>query len=627
MLLKQLREAYPQHVFVNLANNLAPALHALALQLGVASQLKEILSLLSATQPYALQVQGLRDICALIFSALNNHGQLLFIRAETEATVAGIVLRDGEGPVSIIQWLEPLLGTLDIPFVLACSSPPRQLTYHELQPPNRVEARRYLRERLPELPPETLEILLNRAGNHYGELSRIALLELCRSSSDDASLLGSDLRDLKSDPRLGPFARILNVLTPEADPKVDPELLELLLEEPLSALSQAERSLLASVDEPEFRETLNAIVSATSAAPSKSQQTRNEPSLETLHERALSFYTSRDNDFRVLYHAHGAGALGVLTQKLIAQPTQLTLMPGLWPDAGTWPQTSREQLAIAVVKHHTSLGDYSHSDCAEALALLSASTTEQTRDWAQVKCAEAEVDAGQFAQAEARIDTLSDLSGEALAESLLVHAALLRWRGNYEEARASVLQVLELPISTALEDRTQLWRGLVAKDAGDFVEARRGLQAVKHTPFLLSRARYQEGDILLRLGEPEAGEVLLKSALSLFNTASKPAVAQEEAHVRARLATAQRRMGKLDEAAQQFQRALSTAPAGFSRARVASEASMLESARAAPWAALKLASEAEHYFKDASERQEEALYRWRRTRYRLGSGLPRVANR
>ena len=403
VLLKQLREAYPQHVFVNLANNLAPALHALALQLGVASQLKEILSLLSATQPYALQVQGLRDICALIFSALNNHGQLLFIRAETEATVAGIVLRDGEGPVSIIQWLEPLLGTLDIPFVLACSSPPRQLTYHELQPPNRVEARRYLRERLPELPPETLEILLNRAGNHYGELSRIALLELCRSSSDDASLLGSDLRDLKSDPRLGPFARILNVLTPEADPKVDPELLELLLEEPLSALSQAERSLLASVDEPEFRETLNAIVSATSAAPGQSQQTRNEPSLETLHERALSFYTSRDNDFRVLYHAHGAGALAVLTQKLIAQPTQLTLMPGLWPDAGTWPQMSREQLAIAVVKHHTSLGDYSHSDCAEALALLSASTTKQTRDWAQVKCAEAEVDAGQFAQAEARI--------------------------------------------------------------------------------------------------------------------------------------------------------------------------------------------------------------------------------
>ncbi|MCV4691196.1 hypothetical protein OFC38_34140, partial [Escherichia coli] len=50
---------------------------------------------------------------------------------------------------------------------------------------------------------------------------------------------------------------------------------------------------------------------------------------QRLHALALEHYRRRDL-FRALHHAWGAGALEVLLELLAADPSRLSLLPGLW---------------------------------------------------------------------------------------------------------------------------------------------------------------------------------------------------------------------------------------------------------------------------------------------------------
>lgn len=141
-----------------------------------------------------------------------------------------------------------------------------------------------------------------------------------------------------------------------------------------------------------------------------------------------------------------------------------------------------------VVRYRAVLGAYTHPEAQDALAVLAASADQQASAWARVKVAEAHVDAGEMAEAQAILDALPELSGEAAAEAMLVRAALVRWRGDYTEAEAQVQAVLELPIPPLLENRARLWQGLVAKDAGRFEEALAHLGSVSHNTLLMARA-------------------------------------------------------------------------------------------------------------------------------------------
>jgi tetratricopeptide (TPR) repeat protein len=105
----------------------------------------------------------------------------------------------------------------------------------------------------------------------------------------------------------------------------------------------------------------------------------------------------------------------------------------------------------------------------------------------------------------------------------------------------------------------------------------------------------------------------MKSALAGLT----PTASEEAARVRARLGTALRRIGRYEEAAQHLYRAIAEAPDAFTRARAQSEAGVLEAARHHPWEALSLTAEAERYLRGARERRSEALYRYRRTIFRL----------
>ncbi len=593
VLLEQLRLAYPEHLFVNLAQDLSPPLLGLAETLAVGGAFQQRLARLSPAHPYAVQAQVQRDLREVLVPALNRFGGPLFVRAEKGATLGGLLLRDASSAeCELSAWLEPLLTRLSIPYLAACSSAPPNLLHTRLRAPSRQEARRYLRERLPDASQETLEVILNRAGRSYGELSRLALLELVRQGE------GSEA-ELLRDPRLGPLLRTLAALSPESDPEFPAELLEKVLGKRLVDLSQAERALLESL--------------GVSVRPALRALLPKDEGSATVHRQALLYFEARGDAFRVLHHAKAAGDLGVLSEALEADPSGLARLPGLWEEAGDWPEPLRERLAVAVVRYRAVLGDYAHPEARMALELLSAAQDEHLSAWARVKMREALIDEGDFEKAAALGVRLELLSGEAEAEGLLVEAALERWRGDYDEAEAKVRRALALPIPPLLADRAKLWQGLVAKDAGRFDEALASLRTVQHLPLLMGRARYQEGDLLLRLGYAEAGERRIREGLRHLSSAA----AEEQVRVRSRLGAALARLGRYPEAAAQFRRALRRAPDPFTRARVASEAAMLEAARGHPWEALTLASEAEAFFRSTPLRPEEAAYRQRRTRYRL----------
>lgn len=604
MLLEQVGEAIPDALSVNLAKELSPALFTLAQQLDHTSAFERLVAKLSPEQPFALQAELQQDVLKLLADAANARGRPVLLRAEASGTLSRLPLRDASSrEVSISDWLVPFVTRLRVAVLAAVSTPPAGLSFQELRAPTHEEARRFLRQRLPDTPPERIETLLRRGGRAYGELSRLALLESIRADE------GGEER-LLADPQLGPLLHVLAALSPEADPTVPEPLLEAAMGRAVAEMGPSERALLERVgrggDGPDG---LRPAVRSLLPCP--------VPDV-TLHSRALAFYREHDAPFRKLHHAHLAGANDELLDLLDADASRLALLPNLWAESEAWPPAQRERLAYMVVRYRSVLGDYVHPEAREALTLLQASDDAERSGWARVKMAEAWIDAGRFGEAERSITPLPSLEGDAQVEAMLVRAAIARWRGAYDEARAIVDAASGMPAAPLLEDRVRLWQGLVAKDAGRFTEALESLAAVRNHPLLAARARYQEGDLLTRLGRPEEGVERIRRALEgMTDTAPH----EEQVRVRARLGTPLRHLGRDDEAAEALYSALDDVSNPFTRARIQSEAAIFEAGRGRDWSALRLAAEAEAYFRCAEERREEAGFRHRRTRFRLAAAL------
>ncbi len=492
-------------------------------------------------------------------------------------------------------WLEPFLKALRIPYLAALSEPPPTLPYQPLSPPSREEARRFVRERLPHLPPERVEALVNQAGRNFGELSRLVLLEAAKHDPKTP---------LQEDPALRPLLLALAAFSPEADPAFPAALLEKALGRPLEKLSQAERALLEWVGDGLVRPALRSLLP--------------EEAPKELHLLALSFFPE-ENLFRRLYHARKGGAWAELLRALEEDPARLALLPGLWVEAQTWPKEAREALAAVVVRYRAVLGQYAHPEAEEALSVLREAENPALRAWARIKAAEAKADAALYKEAEELLPPLEDLNlldETGRAEGLLVMAAVERWKGDYERAASYAEAAERLPVAPFLKDRVQLWRGLVAKDLGRYEEALAALEKVGHDPLLLGRARYQMGDLLMRLGRLEA-KARMEEGLKALEEAGAPK--DEVARVRARYGTLLRRLGLYEEAEKALLQALSEAEDPFTRARVESEAGILEAARGRPFEALAYLEAAERYFRTTSERPKEARYRHLRTLFRLGA--------
>lgn len=373
---------------------------------------------------------------------------------------------------------------------------------------------------------------------------------------------------------------------------------------PLERLSQAEKALLEWVGDGLVRPSLRSLLP---------QEAPRE-----LHRLALEFFP-RENLFRRLYHARKAGERRILLDLLTEDPARLALLPGLWQEARSWPKEDREALAAALVRYRAVLGQYAHPEVEEALALLAQAEDPRLRASARIKAAEAKADAGLYKEAEALLPPEEEfplLDETARAEGLLVRAAVERWKGDYEKAARYAERAAELSVAPFLKDRVQLWRGLVAKDLGRYEEALTALAQVGHDPLLLGRARYQMGDLLMRLGSPEA-RARMEEGLKALEEAGAPQ--DEVARVRARYATLLRRLGLYPEAEAAIRRALEEALDPFTRARVESEAGILQAAQGRPLEALALLSRAEAYFRTTGERPKEARYRHLRTLFRLAA--------
>lgn len=581
---------------LNLGRDLAQALVPLAETLGVAEEVRALLAQLSPTQPYILQGALEQEVLTLLARGLNREGHPLLLRAESEGTLEGLPLRGPDGAQrGLAAWLEPFLKNLSIPYLAALSEPPPTLAYQPLSPPSREEARRFVRERLPHLPPERLEALVNQAGRNFGELSRLVLLEAAKHDPKTP---------LQEDPALRPLLLALAAFSPEADPAFPLELLERALGKPLEKLSQAERALLDWVGEGLVRPSLRSLLP--------------EEAPKELHRLALEFFP-KENLFRRLHHAHKAGEHRILLGLLQEDPARLALLPGLWEEAQGWPREDLEALASVVVRYRAVLGQYAHPEAEEALRVLSEAGNPSLRTWARIKAAEAKADAALYKEAEELLPPKADLKHldqTAQAEGLLVMAAVERWKGDYEKAARFVAEAESLPVAPFLRDRVQLWRGLVAKDLGRYAEALTALAQVGHDPLLVGRARYQMGDLLMRLGSLAAKE-RMEEGLRALEEAGAPK--DEVARVRARYATLLRRLGLYGEAESAIRKALEEAEDPFTRARVESEAGILEAARGRPFEALNLLERAEAYLRHTQERPKEARYRHLRTLFRLGA--------
>ena len=597
VLIDWIHSAVPQALYINLVGELSRALLPVVELAGRNSWLESILAQLSPAQPYGLQAELQREVLRETLLALQRLNRPLLLRAELEATLAGLPLREASGEkINLGLWLEPLLLELTIPYLAALSAPPRQLPFQMLNSPTQSEAVAYIRSKLPDLASDQVNSLVNKAGRNYAELSRLVLLEGLR-------LGGVSELELLHEPRLGPLLRALAVLAPEPGDTIPLELLQRVLGRSWAELSGAEKSLLELVGDEAVRPAQRALLPA------------QVESAAALHRIALDYYQKTGDEYRILEHAHGAGENTVLLALLQAEPARLALFPGIWRESATWSQAERVRLAQVLVSYRAVLGEYAHPEVIEALTILKASSEPELAGWALVKEAEALIDRGDFESGQAILGELPKLSGAARAEELLVRAAIARWRGAYAEADAWVQEARALPLTPQLASRTWLWQGLVAKDAGRFDEAQHALREVKNHPLLVGRARYQEGDMLMRIGAVQEALLRFEEAIVRLEAASAPA--EERARANARMGTALRRLGDYPAARVQMGKALALAPDDFSRARVSSEASTLAAAEGRGWEALELAARAEEFFRSTSLRPEEAEYRADRSRFRL----------
>ena len=598
---------------------------------------------LQAAQPYALQAEAQARAARALLGTLRG---VLLLRVAQAGDFGGLPTRGSDGSaISLTAWAAEELYRLAPPglsVLLAvedASALPPGLPGDviRLAPPTPAEARRYLMAQL-NIPAGRADELVRQTGRN---LDRLTLLAAAKTAGQEGEDGQDTLSRLLADPAAARLLAALSVAfassghAPEAG--LPTPLLEAALGHPLTELPAHVRALLDESDPQALRPLSASLIGAAGPlllpAELKTALTRlangaaTQPQLAAAHLDALA----------------RLGRWAELTRWLEEEPGGLALAPTLWSAArGRVQGEPREALARAVVSRHAMLGAYGHPQARDALFALLDSPRAAVRAWARVKLAESSVDSGNFEAAEAQLNhpeltgPLKDSGNDrwlqgAQADALLVEAALARWRGDLDRAtRLAADPRTQDGGALGNPARAALWRGLIAKDAGRWAEAMTQLESVPDShPLLSARARYQQGDLRLRLGQPAAALELLQDAAARL--ALDQAAPEEQARVGGRIATALRRLGQTEAALAQSRRA--TALAGQAdpvlRARLESESVPVLLALFRPDEALRVAAAALDLLTRPGQRLEEAAYRERRTRYRValayltrGAGQP-----
>lgn len=595
-------------------------------RLNLTGDAADVLALAPAGTSYAERAQAQADAAR---RALLAPPEVLLARVTADLNFAGEPPRSPAGtPVSPAAWAAEHLLRRAPPGVAvllaledATGLPEGMAEVIELRPPTPAEARAYLMARLG-VTRERADALVRETGRH---LDRLRLLA---GDGPDAAAP----ERLLADPDVRRLAAALAALQPGG---TVPDLtLAAALGSSVAALPPHARALLVGSDA--GWTPTPALQAALARVPPPERDAALRRLLAAPPMPALA--PARLAAFAVL------GEWSALVTHLAAHPDDARHLPPLWPRIRTGARgETREVLARAVAAHHAGRGEYDEPQARDALFTLLESPHPAARGWARVKLAESSVDAGNFEAATAQLahpELAAALAGPpdawtvaAQADALLVQAALARWRGDLDAATRAVTD----PRTAHGGPRAHLWRGLIAKDAGRWAEALRHLHLVpESSPLLSARALYQEGDLRLRLGQPQAALHALTEAAARLEAAGGSA--EERARALTRAATALRRLGRPAEGRASLQRALDLLPAaggwsgwgdGVLRARLLSEGVPILLALGQPDAALADATRALHLLARPGPRRPEAEYRTRRTHYRValayltrGLGLP-----
>ncbi|ANE43391.1 tetratricopeptide repeat protein [Deinococcus puniceus] len=528
----------------------------------------------------------------------------------------------------------------------------------ELHPPTPAEARAYLMARLG-IGRAAADALVRETGRNLDRLTLLASVgrgEAGQGESGAARLL--------ADPDIRALAAALAGLSVVALPDAVPDAaLCAALGSPPAALPAHARALLSG--SPALGWTpADVLLAALPLVPAAEAQ--------AAARRLVAVFEGHEQETAPELSGFSLAALTLLQDwpalaaQISRRPDDARHLPPLWAairgsrDKSGASAEALEILARALATHHAGRGEYGDPRARDALFTLLESPRDPVRAWARVKLAESSVDAGNFEAARGQLahpdltHLLSESSASwpasswtvaAQADALLVQAALARWSGDLEAATRAAGD----PRTAQGGPRAALWRGLIAKDAGHWPEALSALQSVPpSSPLLSARARYQEGDLRLRLGQPAAALRALEDAAERLPRAGGSA--EETARVLARAATAQRRLGHPQEGLTLLGRALGLISSPVSpqetrpqdsrpredalpRARLLSEGLPILLALGRPDEALAQAAAALGLLSGvltvSGSRQAEAEYRLRRTQYRLalayltrGIGLP-----
>ena len=491
----------------------------------------------------------------------------------------------------------------------------------EMHPPTPSEARTYLIQKLG-VTRQAAQELLKETGRN---LDRLTLL----------AGAGGSVTQLLADPEVRRLAASLKaLLTLELSAPFPDVAVQQALGHDVAALPVHARAQLLgnAADGWTPNPTLHRTISA---VPEEEVREATERLADLPERPDLSVYR-----LTALAHLH---EWAKLVRAVARRPDDARFLPALWPIIRREASPAeREALAREVVNHHAGRGEYDSPRARDALFSLLESDADPVRAWARVKLAESSLDAGNFSaseqqlahpdvQAILRLDYGADRwSLAAQSDALLLQAALARWKGDMEAATLAVQDSRTAPSGP----RVHLWRGLIAKDAGRWPEAIQNLQAVpSSSPLLSARARYQEGDLRLRLGQPQSALAALLDAAARLEEAG--GTSEELARILARAATAQRRLGRPEGALELSGRVMQLVPPSdrrqdrVLRARLLSEQIPILLALGRTDAALSMAARALALLEHPDAREAEAQYRQRRTHYRValtyltrGVGVP-----
>jgi hypothetical protein len=188
MLLDQLEAALPNAIRLRLEGDLVQAFEGMMtdLNLPVAS-LERLLSLESGA-PFAVIASAQQEFARVVTNGLKSSGRPLLVRVGTAGQIGPHALRGPDGDrVNLGGWVwTHLLHALVLePFPIAAAfssfeglpnPAPGFGPVSQLGPPSLNDARRFVRAKLPDLPPVKLEEIVRDAGRNYDALGVLTLL-------------------------------------------------------------------------------------------------------------------------------------------------------------------------------------------------------------------------------------------------------------------------------------------------------------------------------------------------------------------------------------------------------------------------------------------------------------------